>query len=446
MALFQAAVCSAVWGQGGQIKYVFPAAEWQHIAPESAGYSLARLNMAREMLARTATTGLVAVAGGQIVFEYGDLDTVSYIASARKSILSMLYGNYVQRDAIRLGATLEQLGIDDVGGLTGEEKLAQVRDLLTARSGVFHAAATPGDDLDDAPPRGSRKPGTYFLYSNWDFNALGTIFEQRTKHGIFDALEHDIAKPIGMQDFRRELHKREGNVKRSVHLDYQMYFSVRDMARIGYLMLRNGVWNGSQVIPPEWVRESTNAMVPLEEMNPPGRRAEPWGYGYLWWVWDGPATPASYKGAYAARGAFGQNIVVLPVLDLVVVSKVIPGENRDLSAAQFLNILDVIVQARTGGTEHSEVQLPDSILERYVGVYEFSPTATLTITLENSGLFAQLAGQRKAPIFAESLTAFFFRVVDAQIHFTQDPTGAVVGLLLHQSGGRAASAKKRSAK
>jgi CubicO group peptidase (beta-lactamase class C family) len=146
----------------------------------------------------------------------------------------------VQRGAISLDATLKQFRIDDVGGLTSSEKEAQVRDLLTARSGVFHAAANPGDDLESAPRRGSQKRGTYFLYSNWDFNTLGTIFERCTKQSIYDALEHDIAQPIGLQDFHRQLHSRGGDSTRSVHLDYQMYFSVRDMARLGYLMLRDG--------------------------------------------------------------------------------------------------------------------------------------------------------------------------------------------------------------
>jgi hypothetical protein len=178
-------------------------------------------------------------------------------------------------------------------------------------------------------------------------------------------------------------------------------------------------------------------------MNPPGRRAEPWGYGYLWWVWDGPNTPAPYQGAYAARGAFGQNIVVLPALDLVVASKVIAGAKRDLSVAQFLSVLDMIVQARTEGTGPRELHLPDSILHGFVGIYDFTPTASLTITLENGSLFAQLTGQRKVPIFAESRTTFFYRVVKAQISFTQDTTGTVLGLLLHQAGGRAAAARKR---
>ena len=133
---------------------------------------------------------------------------------------------------IDLDATLASLGIDDRGGLTDAERQARVRDLLTARSGVFHPAANEGDDLSRAPARGSQRPGKYFLYNNWDFNALGTIFEQSTRRSIFDAFQRDIAAPIGLEEFRREDHRRGEDSTKSIHLAYHFRLSVRDMARI----------------------------------------------------------------------------------------------------------------------------------------------------------------------------------------------------------------------
>ena len=88
-----------------------------------------------------------------------------------------------------------------------------VENLSTARSGVFHPASHPGDARDSAPPRGSQKPGTYYLYNNWDFNAAGAVFEKLTGRDIYDALETDLARPIGMQDFDRSLQKKEGDEK-----------------------------------------------------------------------------------------------------------------------------------------------------------------------------------------------------------------------------------------
>jgi CubicO group peptidase (beta-lactamase class C family) len=277
--------------------------------------------------------------------EYGDLQAVSYLASVRKSILAMLYGNYVARGQVRLGKTLAEMGIDDHGGLTPSEKQATIRDLLTARSGVYHEASNAGDDLASAPPRGSQKPGTYQLYSNWDFNAAGTAFELETGRNIYDALETDLAQPLGMRDFDRARHRRSGDSTRSVHLAYHMNLSTRDMARIGYLMLREGNWAGRQLVPRDWVREITRVFTPVSEMNPPRRREGPFGYGHLWWVWDGSHAVGAYRGAYTGLGAVGQHITVIPVLDLVVVHKTRPGQGRSVTHQQFLDVLGVLVKA-----------------------------------------------------------------------------------------------------
>ncbi|HEX7117432.1 MAG TPA: serine hydrolase [Longimicrobiales bacterium] len=328
---------------------VFPGAEWERIdRPESVGWSSAGLERVEERLSTLATTGMMAVVGGRVLFEYGDVEAVSYLASVRKSVLSMLYGIYVDRGVIDLDATLAELGIDDVGGLTDQEKQATVRQLLSARSGIYHAASNGGDDLASAPPRGSKRPGEYFLYNNWDFNALGTIFEQETGLSIYDALEAELVRPLGMRDFDRSRHRRTGNEERSIHLAYHMHLSTRDMARIGYLMLREGNWNGRQIVPRDWVRESTRAITPRSEMNPPERRDGPFGYGYLWWVFDDPSLGPAYEGAYTGLGAYGQHILVMPALDLVVAHKTRPGQGRRVRHEQFLEVVALLVQAHCG--------------------------------------------------------------------------------------------------
>ena len=74
------------------------------------------------------------------------------------------------------------------------------------------------------------------------------------------------------------------------------------------------------------------------------------------------------------------------------------------------------------------------MLQRRVGEYVLTPAFTLSITREGTALFLQATGQPKFPIFAESETAFFFRVADAQLTFTKDASGSVTGLILHQGG------------
>jgi CubicO group peptidase (beta-lactamase class C family) len=335
----------------GGASAIFPAAEWaRHARPEAAGFCPAGLEAVTAHATTLSTSAIMAVAGGRVVYEYGDVTTVSYLASVRKSILAMLYGNYVRNGVIRLDKTLAELKIDDNQSLSALEKSATIADLLGARSGVYHPASNPGDSLDAAPPRGSQKPGTYYLYSNWDFNALGTIFEQETRQDIYDALEKDLARPIGMQDFDRSTHRRTGDAARSRHLAYHMNLSTRDMARVGYVMLRGGRWGNTQIVPADWARKISSVVTPVQEMNPANYRKGPFGYGYLWWVWDGPAAAGPYDGAYTGRGAVGQFITVFPKLDLVVAHKTVPGEKRNVSAEQYQQLLDRLVAARGCGT------------------------------------------------------------------------------------------------
>ncbi len=81
------------------------------------------------------------------------------------------------------------------------------------------------------------------------------------------------------------------------------------------------------------------------------------------------------------------------------------------------------------------------ILETYVGEYELRPEFSVVVTLEDGALFVQATGQPKIPVFAESETKFFLRVVEAQISFIKDESGTVTGLILHQ-GGRDSPAQK----
>jgi CubicO group peptidase (beta-lactamase class C family) len=103
------------------------------------------------------------------------------------------------------------------------------------------------------------------------------------------------------------------------------------------------------VIPRDWVRESTRPITRVSEMNPVGRRNGPFGYGYLWWVWDGPAAKGAYEGAYTGLGAVGQHITVLPKLDLVVVHKTAPGQERSVSHREYLEMLELLLRAKCPG-------------------------------------------------------------------------------------------------
>lgn len=255
------------------------------------------------------TTAFLVLDGGEVVFDYGDNAAATYLASARKSVLSVLFGDPVASGAIALDATLGDLGIDDIGGLLPGERRATVRDLLTARSGVYHAAATATGLESSGPPRGSQPPGARFHYNNWDFNVLGTIFERCTGRRVFDALAEDLAAPLGFEDFDPGRQRLLGRPDRSEHLAHHFFLSGRDLGRVGHLMVRWGRWGDRQVVPESWVVQSTS----VQADRGLGAALD---YGYLWWVPRG--LPA---GSFLALGNFGQYLLGVPQLDLVIVHR-----------------------------------------------------------------------------------------------------------------------------
>jgi CubicO group peptidase (beta-lactamase class C family) len=331
---------------------VIPGERWSRVAaPADAGYCAAPLDAVTAHVRTLGTTALTVVVGGRLLFDYGPQDEVTYLASVRKSILAMMFGKYVANGTIRLDATMGELGISDVGGLLPLEQKATVRQLLAARSGVYHEAANAactgcGSTAGDPPgPRGTVTPGSHFLYNNWDFNALGTIFEKAVGKDIYVAFDEDFARPLQMQDYRVDAQRRARRPQVSEHSAYHFYLSTRDMARLGLLMLRNGRWGSQRLISEEWIEEMVTPVTPVAEMNPDTMRQGPFGYGYLWWIWDGPWNTGIYKGAYTGIGAIGQFITVLPELDMVIAHKTRPNA-KAVSRAEYLGIIAALGNAR----------------------------------------------------------------------------------------------------
>jgi CubicO group peptidase (beta-lactamase class C family) len=184
------------------------------------------------------------------------------------------------------------------------------------------------------------------LYNNWDFNAAGAVFEQLTGRDIYDELERQLAVPLGFEDWDRSAQRKSGNLTISRNPAYHMWISTRDMARIGYLMLRDGDWDGTSVLSPSWVDAISSVVTPLEEMNPERRRDGYFGYGTMWWVWDGPRAVGPFDGAYTARGAIGQWITVLPAVDLVVAHKTHSVYGRTTSWDSWQRMIELLLEAR----------------------------------------------------------------------------------------------------
>jgi CubicO group peptidase (beta-lactamase class C family) len=267
-----------------------------------------------------ACDALMVIQGGRTVLRLGDTERRFMCHSLRKSLLSALFGKLAETQPGSLSLSLAALGIDDKQGLSAIEKQASVHDLLAARSGIYHPAAYETDWMRSIkPPRHSVAPGQNWCYSNWDFNALGTIYRQLSGRDLHAAFKEDIALPTGMQDFRYDEQHRDGELLSeacSEHAAYPFLLSARDLARFGQLYLQGGRWDGVQVLPRHWVDIS---LLPYSHAGDRG------AYGYMWWLArDGVAFPGVVlpPGSFHAFGAGGHYCVVIPARDMVVVQRV----------------------------------------------------------------------------------------------------------------------------
>lgn len=285
---------------------------------------------ARLLAGRLGVTG-IAVLGPGGEAGWGETRRPVNVRSVRKSLVSALYGAAAADTPIDLGATLEELGIDDRAGLSRAEKRARVRDLLTARSGVYHPAAYESPEMKaKRPARGAHAPGSHWYYNNWDFNALGTIYERLTGEALFESFARRIAAPAGMEDFSPGAGRRVV-APDSVHPAQLFSLSARDLALFGRFFLEGG----RGAIPAAWIAESTRA----HSRTDLGRL----GYGYLWWI--APEGSRFGPGAIFALGAGGQGLAVLPAHDLVVaqVADVHDGAER-LAARDFMRVLRLVLE------------------------------------------------------------------------------------------------------
>lgn len=309
------------------------------------GWSSEKLALAMLYAEEVGSSAVIVLQKGRLVLEWGDTTLRIASHSVRKSLLSAIYGIGVDKGLLDLSLTLDQLGIDDrPPTLTLKEKMATVEHLLKARSGVYHKASVETVKMKtNRPQRESFGPDEHWYYNNWDFNALGTIFERQTNIPIDKAFKEWIADPIGMQDFREEdVYYRWTDV--SLHPYFSFWISARDLARFGQLYLQKGKWQEQQVLSEEWVSASIQ----------PHSLIQDGGYGYMWWIRP--------DGSYYAAGFHGQFVLILPKEEMVIINRVFSGTpgfhclpeeiGRELepllnpvSKREFINLVEMVLEA-----------------------------------------------------------------------------------------------------
>lgn len=368
---------------------------------------------------------LMVVHGGHLVAAWGSTTRRFRQASIRKSYLDLVFGNYVEDGTINMHATLADLDIDDLPGLTSAEKQATVRDLMRARSGVYLPAAyeTRGN-TERKPPRGSAAPGEVWNYNNWDFNTLVTIFNRQTGKEFFEVFRDEIAQPIGMQDFRMSDTYYRYERDKSEHPAYLFHLSARDMARIGVLVLNEGRWRDAQLIPSAWIRESTR--VHTTDVGP--AFASRGAYGLLWWILE---DVAGQRVVYAS-GAGGQRIYIVPSLDLVVVHVVDTYQNRSASDHSLQQLLEEVITARMSSPDPTAdlvpyqpeplAELADRIavnksdVEQYLGKYHNPFLGELSLQWQD-GRMALHTRIGQFDLFAHSRDTFWIEDLHYPVYF-----------------------------
>lgn len=315
----------------------YPGKHWSMYATsEEAGFSADQLEEAKNYWASLQSAAALVVVDGAVVAAWGDVERRFMLHSARKSLMSGLYGIQVDAGRMDMEKTMAELGINDTNPpLNEEEKEARILDLIRARSGVYHpAAAEPPQNRK--PKRGSHKPGTHWCYNNWDFNALGTILEQEAEVRIFEEFNRAFARPLGMEDYRARDGFYQHEPNKSIHPAYHFRMSARDMARFGYLFLKQGKWKGKQILSEDWVRTSTRL-----------HSDDAWGdgYGYMWWV--SLQKPFRKLGMYSALGVGEQSIDVIPKADMVIVHRTNTYDRNQVTGKERLTLIKKILDART---------------------------------------------------------------------------------------------------
>jgi CubicO group peptidase (beta-lactamase class C family) len=147
------------------------------------------------------------------------------------------------------------------------------------------------------------EPGTTFVYNSGATELLSYIIKQATGQEADDYAKTHLFTPLGIEYFWKRTPKGLADTEGG------LYLQPRDLAKFGYLFLKEGTWDGKRILPAEWIRQSTTW---LFDAGTSGR-----GYGYKWWLLSRKG-PASFD-AYAAIGYGGQRLIVVPELDLVAV-------------------------------------------------------------------------------------------------------------------------------
>ena len=292
----------------------WPTAGWKTAAPEEYGFDTNALAAAIQQAPQICPQlhSLLVVRQGRLVVERYFNQTSEKdawnVKSASKSMISALIGVALEQGYIR---SLDQPAIDFF-----PEYRAQLDDPRKSRITIRHLLTmTAGLEWSENGPITFRwlrsrdrvgftwksklvaEPGTRWNYSTATTHLLSAILTKATGTNTLAFARRALFDPLGASVDRWDQDRQGYYIGGS-----EVYLTPRDMAKFGYLYLNRGRWDGKQIVPESWVQAST------EQSN----SAQ---YGFLWWMDTFEGRPI-----YFAQGFGGQHIVVVPHLDVVVVT------------------------------------------------------------------------------------------------------------------------------
>lgn len=307
--------------------YIFQVPErtddgWETSTPEEQGMDSAKLVEMMEFIDEQDLDidSVVVVRNGHIVLEeypnqaYGR-DDVHPLYSAKKSVFSALIGIAIQEGFIE---SVDQKVEDffperTIANLDSRKQNMTLEHLLTMTSGLewdertypygdsrndWTAARTRDDPALFALDRPmANDPGMEWVYNTGGSHLLSVIITRTTGQSTIEFAREFLFGPLGISEVVW------GDDYQGINNGANLLLTPRDMAKFGYLYLNNGTWEGTQILPAEWVARSTETHFVFSEST---------GYGYQWWT-------LPQKGVYYAAGLYKQRIYVIPDLDMVVV-------------------------------------------------------------------------------------------------------------------------------
>lgn len=300
---------------------------------------------------RGGPNGLV-LRGGRVVAEWGDTVRPDMTFSVSKSYLAMLAGLAIADGLVAdldgpVAADVRAPWFDAPGnaGITWRHLLQQTSEWSGTLWGKPDSAdhnRIVGADVPAAAkgePRALARSGTHFEYNDVRVNLLAACLTQRFARPLSDVLRERVMRPIGASE-DWDWHGYDGAqvetpagpvraVSGGGHWGGGLFIGSRDHARVGQLVLRDGVWDGARVLPAGWVGEM---------MAPSPCNLE---YGLLWWRNDtaAPRFPGAPADSVFALGAGSSLIWIAPGLDLVAVLRWIDAAHIDGLLARLAAVM-----------------------------------------------------------------------------------------------------------